>query len=426
MPELPDVAVYVEALERRIVGATLQSLRIHTPFLLRSVDPPPAVFEGRRVTGAAPPRQAHRVRARGRPLHRDPPDDRRPPALGRRRPRSRRAASRLAAFDFPTGTLMLTEAGTKQARVAAPGARRRALAAHDPGGLEPLAATPADVRRALRRRTTRSSARSPTRACSRGIGNAYSDEILHRARLSPVAARRRRSTTRRSRGCFEATQARARASGPSACARRRGDGFPEKVTAFRPEMAVHGRYRQPCPVCGSPVQRIVLRRERDELLRALPDRRAACSPTARSRACSRTTGRARSRSSRHFARAEPAERDGERDARRAASAPSAKKSGQPSCSASQPGRRRQHRAPGTVGDEQQRVLRRREGRVTQRREVRDDRGRHEPAGEVLDEDRRRRARTRRGPRRPARRTRSSRARGSAPATTSARSDARSR
>ena len=254
MPELPDVAVYLEALERRIVGAELQSLQIHTPFLLRSVDPAPAVFEGRRVTG---------LRRLGKRLVFGYDGDlwsvihlmiagRLHWADAGRKPPGRKP---LLEFQFSTGKLTLTEAGSKRRASLHLVRGADALAAHDPGGIEPLEADAAAFARALRSANhTLKRALTDPHLIS-GIGNAYSDEILHRARLSPIALTQKLGDAELEH-LFEATQdvlrewiERLRAQA--------GDGFPEGVTAFRPEMAVHGRHREPCPVCGSPVQRIV-------------------------------------------------------------------------------------------------------------------------------------------------------------------------
>jgi len=254
MPELPDVAVYLEALERRILGAPLEALRVHTPFLLRSVDPAPAVFEGKRVTGLR--RLGKRLvfafegelfsvihlMIAGR-LHWAEPG-RKPPG---RKP--------LLEFRFSTGLLTLTEAGTKRRASLHLVRGETALAAHDPGGIEPLEVDAAAFARALRSANhTLKRALTDPHLLS-GIGNAYSDEILHRARLSPLALTQKLGDAEIEH-LFEATQdvlrewiERLRAQA--------GDGFPEGVTAFRPEMAVHGRYQKPCPVCGSPVQRIL-------------------------------------------------------------------------------------------------------------------------------------------------------------------------
>jgi formamidopyrimidine-DNA glycosylase len=161
----------------------------------------------------------------------------------------------LAAFDFPEGTLVLTEAGTKK-RAALHAVRgAAALATHDPGGLEVMDATPEQFREALLREnhTVKRALTDPQ--LFSGIGNAYSDEILHRARMSPVKMTQRMDAAEIAT-LYEATRA-SLADWSARLIAETGDGFPEKVTAFRPDMAVHGRYGKPCPVCGSPVQRIV-------------------------------------------------------------------------------------------------------------------------------------------------------------------------
>jgi formamidopyrimidine-DNA glycosylase len=254
VPELPDVEVYVEALRERVAGRVLERARVPSASLLRTVTPPLAAAEGRRVQGTR--RLGKRVvlelegalflvlhlmiagrlhwKTRGAKL-------------------ARRGAH--AAFDFENGTLTLTEAGTRKRASLHVIEGAEALAAHDPGGLEPLACTPAELAAALRRENhTLKRALTDPRLLS-GIGNAYSDEILHRARLSPVAQTHRlddeavETLWRACRDVLEQWTARLH--------EQRGGGFPEKVTAFRPEMAVHGRYGAPCPVCGDPVQRIV-------------------------------------------------------------------------------------------------------------------------------------------------------------------------
>ncbi len=254
MPELPDVTVYVEALEARVRGATLERVRLASPFLLRSVEPPLAAAAGRRVVAVR--RLGKRIvlaledelflvlhlMIAGR-LHWRPAGARPPGKIG------------LAAFDFSTGTLVLTEAGTKK-RAALHLARGAAtLAAHDPGGLEVLEADAAAFAAALAREshTLKRALTDPT--ILSGVGNAYSDEILHRARLSPVK-QTRQLTAEETERLFVAT----RATLLDWCERLRreaGGEFPEGVTAFREGMAVHGRYGRPCPDCGSPVQRIV-------------------------------------------------------------------------------------------------------------------------------------------------------------------------
>ncbi|MDH3593742.1 MAG: hypothetical protein OEU09_01190 [Rhodospirillales bacterium] len=253
MPELPDITVYIEALEKRVLGEPLEGLRLANPFLLRSVDPPIRSAEGRRVEGFR--RLGKRIAIglegelwlvlhlmiAGR-LHWQKPGAKLPGKRG------------LAGFDFPNGTLILTEAGSKRRASLHVVRGEAALATHDPGGLEVLKAELAAFRDALARENhTLKRALTDPRAFS-GIGNAYSDEILHRARLSPVAMTQKLTGEEIER-LYRATREtltlwieRLRAEA--------GDGFPEKVTAFREGMAVHGRYVEPCPDCGTAVQRI--------------------------------------------------------------------------------------------------------------------------------------------------------------------------
>ncbi len=254
MPELPDVTVYIEAVEARIRGARLERIRLLHPFVLRSADPPLSAASGRTVVGLR--RLGKRIvialegelfvilhlMIAGR-LHWRPAGARAPGKIG------------LAALDFSTGTLLMTEAGTKRRAALYLAAAEAGLAAYDPGGLEPLAAGLDDFREALRRENhTLKRVLTDPQVLS-GIGNAYSDEILHRARLSPVKQTQALSDEEIAR-LFAATKATLsdwieRLRGEA------GDGFPEGVTAFRSGMAVHGRYGQPCPDCGTPVQRIV-------------------------------------------------------------------------------------------------------------------------------------------------------------------------
>ncbi len=254
MPELPDVTVYLEALERRILGATLERVRLLTPFLLRSVDPPLSAVTGKRVIGL------RRIGKRlvialeddlflvihlmiaGR-LHWKAAGAKPPGKIG------------LAAFDFSTGTLLLTEAGTKR-RAALEAVRgEAALRAVDPGGIEVMDATLEAFRAALtaENHTLKRTLTDP-RVFS-GIGNAYSDEIFHRARLSPVKLTQALDDDE-IRRLYEATRVVLR-EWIERLRQDAGEGFPEGVTAFRPDMAVHGRYGKPCPDCGAPVQRIV-------------------------------------------------------------------------------------------------------------------------------------------------------------------------
>lgn len=253
MPELPDITVYVEALERRLIGEELTEVRLGTPFLLRSVEPPLGAVVHKHVRGVR--RSGKRIilalddelfivfhlMIAGR-LHWKPRTGKPP------------RKSDLAAFEFPKGTLTLTEAGTKR-RASLHLVRGEAgLAEFARGGLEVLETSLDEFAERLRSEshTVKRSLTDP-RLFS-GVGNAYSDEILHRARLSPVKLTRR-LTDDEVATLYEATRAtlvewtdRLRAEA--------GEGFPEKVTAFRPEMAVHGKFGQPCPVCGTPVQRI--------------------------------------------------------------------------------------------------------------------------------------------------------------------------
>lgn len=256
MPELPDLSVYLECLEARALGQTLNSLRLGNPFVLRTVSPRPADFAGRRFVGTS--RLGKRLVLRfedgacavvhlmilGR-LHWKKPGSALPKGSG------------LCAFDFGTGSLLLTESGTKRRAALHLLASEADLPTMDRGGLEPLAIDLAAFTARLRRdnHTLKRALTDPTIFAA--IGNAYSDEILHRAQLSPFL----KTQSMDDRTCarvFEATRevlhewtARLRAAALEA------GGWPPKVTAFHPAMAVHGRFGLPCPVCGSPVQRIV-------------------------------------------------------------------------------------------------------------------------------------------------------------------------
>ena len=253
MPELPDVEVYVESLERHVVGQRLLSLDVHTPFLLRTVDPPLRSVGDKQVLG---------VRRMGKRIVFTLENDlfivvhlmiagRFKWTTGTRRPT--RNKNVLATFVFPTGTLTLTEAGSKK-RASLHIAHADALAQFERGGLEPLEALLRDFSARLRseNHTVKRSLTDP-RLFS-GIGNAYSDEILHRARLSPVKLTSRLTDDEIAR-LYDATQTVLR-EWVERLRAEAGEGFPEKVTAFRDEMAVHGKYGQPCPVCGTTVQRI--------------------------------------------------------------------------------------------------------------------------------------------------------------------------
>ncbi len=253
MPELPDITVYIEALEKRVLGQPLEGLRLANPFLLRSVDPPIRSAEGKRVETLR--RLGKRIAIglegelwlvlhlmiAGR-LHWQKPGAKLPGRRG------------LAAFDFPEGSLVLTEAGSKRRASLHLVRGEAALAAHDPGGLEASEAGPEAFREALLRENhTLKRALTDPRAFA-GIGNAYSDEILHRARLSPVAMTRKLADEEIER-LYRATRE-ALTQWIERLRAETGEGFPEKVTAFREGMAVHGRYGKACPDCGTAVQRI--------------------------------------------------------------------------------------------------------------------------------------------------------------------------
>jgi len=257
VPELPDVELYLHALRSRIIGQPLERIRIASPFLLRSVDPPIAAVEGRVVRGVS--RIGKRVVSEldgdlfvvihlmisGR-FRWKPRGEKIPGKLG------------LAAFDFPNGTLLLTEAGTKRRASLHLIRGREALTRVDRGGLEVLGSSIDQFGRALtsENHTLKRSLTDPT--IFSGIGNAYSDEILHHAKISPI---------KQTYACEESEIVRLYESVRTVLETwterlraETGDAFPEHVTAFREGMSVHGRYRQPCPDCGEPVQRIVYSR----------------------------------------------------------------------------------------------------------------------------------------------------------------------
>src|SRR5262245_17941374 len=254
MPELPDVEVYIECLQPRILGRPLETIRVASPFLVRSFAPALQEAHGKKVLALQ--RLGKRIVFRLEAelfliLHLM--------IAGRLRWRPREAKIPgkvgLAAFYFPTGTLLLTEAGTKRRASLYLVCGKEAMLEHARGGLEVLEAGQPDFRAALTREVhTLKRALTDPRLFS-GIGNAYSDEILHRARLSPL-----KRTDQLQHDEIVRLYSAARETLTEWIARLRhdaGEGFPEKVTAFREGMAVHGRYRLPCPACGSPVQRIV-------------------------------------------------------------------------------------------------------------------------------------------------------------------------
>jgi formamidopyrimidine-DNA glycosylase len=253
MPELPDVEVYVESLQRRLAGEVLQRVRLASPFVLRSFDPPLSSASGKRVRGFR--RMGKRVvfeledelflvihlMIAGR-LHWKDAGAKIPARLG------------LAAFDFAKGTVLLTEASPKKRASIHLVKGEAALEPFARGGLEVLEAKLPAFREALQSENhTLKRALTDPRLFS-GIGNAYSDEILHRAKLSPVRLTRQLDGDEVER-LFEATRA-VLIEWTKRLREEAADGFPEKVTAFREGMAVHGRYRKPCPACGSPVLRI--------------------------------------------------------------------------------------------------------------------------------------------------------------------------
>ena len=254
MPEYPDIQVYVEGLERRVVGRRLIGVRLHSPFLLRSVEPPLAAAHGREVRGLR--RIGKRIvigledelflvlhlMVAGR-LRWAPAGAKLPGRIGQ------------AAFDFEHGALLLTEAGSKRRASLFAVRGEQELARFERGGLEVMEADLEAFRGAItaESHTLKRSLCDP-RVLS-GIGNAYSDEILHRARLSPVLLTSRLAADEIER-LYEACRA-VLAEWTARLRAEAGDGFPRDVTAFRAGMAVHGRYRQPCPDCGAPVQRIV-------------------------------------------------------------------------------------------------------------------------------------------------------------------------
>jgi formamidopyrimidine-DNA glycosylase len=253
MPELPDITVYLEALERRILEQTLVRVRVNSPFLLRTFEPPLAAVEGKHV------RQLKRIGKRiAIGLDEDLWLVLHLMIAGRLHWKDAGAKlagkQNLAAFDFETGTLTLTEAGAKRRAGLWILQGAAALAELDPGGLEVLSASFEQFETELKRENhTLKRALADPHSFS-GIGNAYSDEILHAAQLSPLAQTQKLSPdeTRRLFGAVRDVLT----EWTDRLREQAGEKFPEKVTAFRPEMAVHGRFGKPCPVCGAPVQRI--------------------------------------------------------------------------------------------------------------------------------------------------------------------------
>lgn len=253
MPELPDIVAYIEALESRVLNQPIKDIRFSSPFLLRSVDPPLSEIKERKVTHLR--RLGKRIvfgleadlfivlhlMIAGR-LH-----------WKGSRPKTNRQT--IAAIDFPNGTLTLTEAGSKKRASMYFVRGESGLAAHDRGGLEVLDADLETFKARLKQEnhTLKRSLTDPH--FFSGIGNAYSDEILHAAGLSPMKLTRRLDDDEVQR-LYEATKSTLQLWA-NKLRKEAKDAFPEKVTAFRPEMAVHGRYGKPCPKCGTPIQRIV-------------------------------------------------------------------------------------------------------------------------------------------------------------------------
>jgi len=254
MPELPDVELYLHALRPRVVGQKLRAVRLASPFVLRTVDPPIGIVAEATVVGVR--RLGKRVvleleeelfliihlMIAGR-LRWMMPKHKIPARLG------------LAAFDFDTGTLLLTEASKKKRASIHVGRGAEALSEHDPGGIEPLAASFESFRAAIveRNHTLKRALTDPT--IFSGIGNAYSDEILHRAKLSPLTWTQRLGDEELKR--LHVATREVLSEWVKRLVTQHEGRFPEKVTAFRPEMATHGKHGRPCPVCGDPIQRIV-------------------------------------------------------------------------------------------------------------------------------------------------------------------------
>jgi formamidopyrimidine-DNA glycosylase len=253
MPELPDINLYVEKIDERIRGQVLTDIRISKPFLVRSFNPPLSVANGKRITELR--RLGKRIVFGLEPdywliLHLM--------VAGRLHWHDKKAAitgkHKLAAFDFPNGCLTLTEAGTKKRASLYLVKGASALAKHDPGGIEPLECSYDEFRaQLLRENRTLKRALTNPRMFS-GVGNAYSDEILHAAHLSPIKLTSKMSAAE-VRSLFRATRTTLEHWSTLLRAQSK-DRFPEKVTALRAEMAVHGKFGEPCPDCGNAVQRI--------------------------------------------------------------------------------------------------------------------------------------------------------------------------
>ncbi len=258
MPELPDVAVYLDALKRHLAGRALLNFRLGSPFLLRTVNPPPAAAVGRTLASVS--------RIGKRIVMQFVDEDQNSiwfvmhlMIAGRlrwRKPGASLPGRRgLAAFDFENGTLLFTEEGRKKRASLRVFGDANEVQAIDPGGIDVLSASASEFAEAITRenRTLKRALTDP-RILS-GIGNAYSDEILHAAQMSPFVRTHKLSDDDLSN--LRTAVVSVLTGWTKRLREQIGDGFPEKVTAFRDEMAVHGKFGQPCPVCGSPVQRIV-------------------------------------------------------------------------------------------------------------------------------------------------------------------------
>jgi formamidopyrimidine-DNA glycosylase len=254
MPELPDITIYIEALQARLLNQPLEKIRLGNPFLLRTFEPPIRAAEGKKIVGF------QRI---GKRIVFELEDELflvfHLMITGRFHWKKRGIAVPRkyghAAFDFPMATLLLTEMGTKKRASLHLVQGREQLREHDPGGLEIFDAELVSFRAALTRENHTLKRTLTDPYVFSGIGNAYSDEILHRAKLSPIKQTKQLSDDeivrlfQATRECMQEWVERLR--------RDTGNEFPERVTAFRDDMAVHGKYRKPCPVCGAPVQRIV-------------------------------------------------------------------------------------------------------------------------------------------------------------------------
>lgn len=254
MPELPDILLYCSHLRRLLVGAPVENIRIASPFVLRTVDPPVHQFIGKRIISVS--RMGKRVVFE---MEHDLFVVIHLMVAGRFHWKTRGASiagrNNLISFDFPTGSLLVTEASTKKRASVHLVRGRAAVQSFDRGGLEVLEATFSEFDAALQRENhTLKRALTDPRLFS-GIGNAYSDEILHRAKLSPLQLTGNLNGEEKER-LFRAAQS-VLSEWIERLRQQAAQKFPEHVTAFHPEMAVHGRYRKPCPVCGTAVQRIV-------------------------------------------------------------------------------------------------------------------------------------------------------------------------